>query len=162
MHLTVCSSHVTYAFQSESTLYSGLSVRLRTHSWVCTFLDIQTTIECEFTLKCIRDMTRTYSQTHRTDKYSEHSPVIWPVAKWLSVRLQTKWFWVRVQLQSQNVAMKLVQTLSNLWISNLQFYAVYFYCVPSWGLSKYIETKLHPFAFTSYKAFSKKQKVVWN
>ena len=121
LYLTVCSSHVTYAFQSESTLYSGLSVRLRTHSCVCTFLDIQTTTECEFTLKCIRDMTRTYSQMHRTDKYSEHSPVIWPVAKWLSVRLQIKWFWVRFQLQSQNVAMKLVQTLSNLWISNLQF-----------------------------------------
>ena len=38
--LTVCSCHVTYAFQSESTL------------------------------------------------------------KWLSVRLRTKWFWVRVQLQT--------------------------------------------------------------
>ena len=26
------------------------------------FLDIQATIECGFTLKCVRDMTRTYSQ----------------------------------------------------------------------------------------------------
>ena len=31
------------------------------------FLDIQATIECGFTLKRVRDMTRTYSQMHRTD-----------------------------------------------------------------------------------------------
>ena len=47
---TVCSCHVTYAFQSESTLYSCLNG--------------------------------------------------WVLAKWLSVRLWTKWLWVRVQLQS--------------------------------------------------------------
>ena len=40
------------------------------------FLDIQTTIECGFTLKRVRDMTRVYSQMHRTDKYSEHSSII--------------------------------------------------------------------------------------
>ena len=27
------------------------------------FLDIQTNMECRFTLKCVRDMTRTYSHT---------------------------------------------------------------------------------------------------
>ena len=43
-------------------------------------LNIQANIECGFTLKCKRDMTRTYSQMHhRTDKYSEHSSIIWPV-----------------------------------------------------------------------------------
>ena len=41
-----------------------------------TILDIQATIECAFTLKRVRDMTRTYSQMHRTDKYSEHSSII--------------------------------------------------------------------------------------
>ena len=35
--------------------------------------------ECGFTLKRVRDKTRTYSQMHRTDKYSEHSSIIWPV-----------------------------------------------------------------------------------
>ena len=50
--LTVCFYHVTYAFQSESTLYSCLNVK----------------------------------------------------AKWLSVHLQTKWLWVRVQLQSLKLA----------------------------------------------------------
>ena len=35
--------------------------------------------ECGFSLKRVRDMTRTYSQMHHTDKYSEHSSIIWPV-----------------------------------------------------------------------------------
>ena len=43
------------------------------------FLDIEATIECGFTLKRLRDMARTYNQMFRTDKYSEHSSIIWPV-----------------------------------------------------------------------------------
>ena len=43
------------------------------------FLDIQATIECRLTLKCVGDMTRTYSQMHCTDKTSEHSSIIWLV-----------------------------------------------------------------------------------
>ena len=80
-HLTVCSCHVTYAFQSESTLYSCLNVkellpRSRREIWnishcnwtrtqnhlvrertlnnlakLGSCLDIQATIECGFTLK---------------------------------------------------------------------------------------------------------------
>ena len=46
------------------------------------FLDIQATIECGLTLKGGCDMIRTYSQMHRTDKYSQHSSIIWPV--WLN------------------------------------------------------------------------------
>ena len=34
------------------------------------------------------------------------------------------------------------QNWAYLWINNLKFYTVCFYCMPSWGLSKYIETKL--------------------
>ena len=30
----------------------------------------------------VHDMIRTYSQMHRTDKYSQHSSIIWPV--WLN------------------------------------------------------------------------------
>ena len=40
------------------------------------------TIECEFTLKLVRGMIITYIQMHRTDKYSRHSSIIWPV--WLN------------------------------------------------------------------------------
>ena len=43
------------------------------------FLDIQATIECGFTLKRVRDMTKTYSHMQSTDKYSEHSSINWPV-----------------------------------------------------------------------------------
>ena len=96
MHLTVWSYHVTYAFQSESTLYSCLNVKeilaqnrrdiwnlsekFRYHvcfeQWV---LDIQANIECGFTLKIVRDMIITYRQMHRTDNYSQYSSVIWSV-----------------------------------------------------------------------------------
>ena len=45
-------------------------------------LTFRQTIECGFTLKLVRDMIITYSQMHRTDKYSQHSSIIWPV--WLN------------------------------------------------------------------------------
>ena len=65
------------------------------------FLDIQATIECEFTLKRIRDMIRTHSQIHRIDKYSQDSSThCTSLAKWLSVFVRPKWLWVRVSLQS--------------------------------------------------------------
>ena len=47
------------------------------------FLDIQASLECGFTLKHVRDMIRcAYSQMRRTDKYSQHTSIIWPV--WLN------------------------------------------------------------------------------
>ena len=46
------------------------------------FLDIQATIKCKFTLKLVRDRIITYSQMHRTDKYSQHTSIIWPA--WLN------------------------------------------------------------------------------
>ena len=42
-----------------------------------------------------------------------------------------------------------------LWIISLKFYTVYFYCIPTRWLSKYIETKLQTTCFYSYKAFLK-------
>ena len=35
-----------------------------------------------FTLNLVCDMIVTYSQMHHTDKYSQHSPIIWPI--WLN------------------------------------------------------------------------------
>ena len=69
---SVCSCHVTYAFQSEFTLYSCLNVkallaRSRREIWSFSY--------CNW--------TRTHN--HLTT-----------LAKWLSVRSQTKWLWVRV------------------------------------------------------------------
>ena len=43
------------------------------------FLDISGTIDCGFTLKHVRNMRGTYSLIHRTDKYSEHSSIMWPI-----------------------------------------------------------------------------------
>ena len=37
--------------------------------------------------------------------------------------------------------------LRYLWINTLKFYTICFYCMPSWGLSKYIETKLQNLCF---------------
>ena len=48
----------------------------------------------------VRDMIRTYSQMHRTDKYSQN---LASLGKWLSVRLRTKWLWVPVPLHSLKV-----------------------------------------------------------
>ena len=44
-------------------------------------------------------MLRTYSQIQHTDKYSQQLNHMASLAKWLSVRLQTKWLWVGASLQ---------------------------------------------------------------
>ena len=66
--LIVCSYHVTCAFQSESTLYSCLSVK-----------ELLARNMCEMILSL-------------------------SLAKWLSFRLRTEWFWVRVPLQSLKIS----------------------------------------------------------
>ena len=43
------------------------------------FLFIQASIDCGFTLKRVRDMTRTYSQMHFIDKSSEQSSISFAV-----------------------------------------------------------------------------------
>ena len=43
------------------------------------------TIECGFTPQLVCDMIITYSQLHHTNKYSQHSSIIWPV--WLNGRV---------------------------------------------------------------------------
>ena len=68
--MNVCSCHVTYTFQSESTLYICLNVR--------------ELLDCNWT---------------RTQNHLVRKRALNHLAKSLSVCLQTKWFWVRVQLQ---------------------------------------------------------------
>ena len=51
------------------------------------------------------------------------------------------------------------RNLAYLWINSLKFYIVCFYCMPSWGLSKYIETKLQTNCFYLIWSFFKKQKM---
>ena len=70
---TVCSCHVTYMFQSESTVYSCLNVkehlgRSRREIWRLS--------ECNWT----------QTQSHLVRKWT-----LKQLAKWLSVRLRTRW-----------------------------------------------------------------------
>ena len=50
------------------------------------------------------------------------------------------------------------QNWAYLWISSLKFLQLAFYCMPSWGLSKYIETKLHTTCFHLIWTFLKNKK----
>ena len=102
MHLTVCTYHVTYAFQSESILYSYLNVkevlaRNRPKIWSlsdCNRTRIHNHLVCKRTLKHLAKLAKwltcvvsfylcgAFDCMHRTDKYSQHSWIIWPV--WLN------------------------------------------------------------------------------
>ena len=62
--------------QVASTIFHKLELPQR------NFLIFRRTIECGFTLKLECDMIKTYSQMHHTDKYSQHSSIIWSV--WLN------------------------------------------------------------------------------
>ena len=85
---TICSYHVTYAFQSKSTLYSFLNVK---ELLARNMREIWSLSGCNGT------RTRNHLVRKRT---LNHLAKLASLAKWLSVRLQTKWLWVRVPLQS--------------------------------------------------------------
>ena len=95
--LAVCSYHVTYAFQSESTLYSCVNVtdilaRSRREIW------------------SLSDWNWTWTHNHIVHKRTlNHLAKPASLAKWLSVRLWTK-RWVRVQLQSLMLTVLQVHT----------------------------------------------------
>ena len=66
-----------------------------------------------------------------------------------TIKFDITWEIYFLKNYTQNVKEKLVPDLflkkieaAYLWTNSLKFYAVCFYCMPSWGLSKYIETKL--------------------
>ena len=65
---------LTYSFHSKSTVYSCLNVKKLLARNKCEIWSLQLG-----TCKRVRDMTRTYSQMHRTNKYSLLSSIIWPV-----------------------------------------------------------------------------------
>ena len=78
--MSVCSCHVTYTFQSESTLYSCLNVR-------------ELLAQGRRKIWNLSDCNWTRTQNHLVCKRTLNH-----LAQWLSVCLQTKWFWVRVLL----------------------------------------------------------------
>ena len=127
--MTASSCHVTYAFQSESTLYSCPNVK-----------ELLAQSRCE--IWSLSDCNCTWTHNHLVRKKplkhlaklalfiflmfndwavlwvlicSVHFDCIflschvgvseWIHTKWLSVRLRTKWLWIRVQLQSWEIVM---------------------------------------------------------
>ena len=80
--LTVCSCHVTYAFQSESALHSCQNVK-------------------EILARSRREIwSLSGSNWTPTHNHLVHKRTLNHLAKLASVRLWTKWLWIRVQLQS--------------------------------------------------------------
>ena len=71
----------TYFVNEHSTIYPNLPndsavlwvLICTVHFTVCSYHVMS------FTLKRVRDVIRTCSQMHRTDKCSQHSSIIWPV-----------------------------------------------------------------------------------
>ena len=63
-------------------LLQSLKLQISGLNWARSFLTFQGTIKCGSTLKCIRDMIRTYNQIHGTDRSSHDSAIILPI--WLN------------------------------------------------------------------------------
>ena len=108
VHLTVCYYHVTYSFQSESTLYSCMNVKELLFRNRCDIRNLsdsngirtQNQLVCKRTsnhlaklfkwLSCVvstylyvtrvRGMVITYIQMNRTDNFSQHITVIGSVS----------------------------------------------------------------------------------
>ena len=99
--MSVCSCHVTYTFQSESTLYSCLNVR-------------ELLAQGRRKIWNLSDCNWTRTQNHLVCKRTLNH-----LAK-LSVRLQTKWFWVRVQLQGWDHVL-----MANIIYRNAKWKTVY-------------------------------------
>ena len=74
VHLTGCSYHVTYAFQSESTISSCLNVKELLAQNKHDIWSLSDSIG-----DSVRDMMITYSQMSHTDKDSQRSSIIGPV-----------------------------------------------------------------------------------
>ena len=86
--LTVCSCQVTYAFPSESTLYSSLN-----------FKELLARNRSKIWSLCDCNWTRTHNHLVRKQTFNYLAKLA-SLAKWFSVCLRTKWLWVWVQLQS--------------------------------------------------------------
>ena len=86
--LTVCYYHATYAFQSESTLYSCLNVK-----------ELLVWNRCD--IWRLSDSNRIQTQNHLVcEQTINHLVKLAFLAKWLSACLPTKRLWVRISLLS--------------------------------------------------------------
>ena len=116
VHLTICSCRVTYAFQSEFTLYSCLDVEelvARSRRQTCRVWIHSETSRWH-------DKNVQSNAPYRQVLTTQQTYLV-SLAKWLSVRLWTKWLKVRVKLLSQNVDIKEVSHVptfhGHFWVS---------------------------------------------
>ena len=98
--LTVCSYHLTYAFQSESTFYSFLNV-------------IELLAQNRLKIWSLSDSngTRTHNRWVRKRTFNHLAKLVlsgWN--KWL----RAKWLWVRVPLQSLLIVFIILETLCSI------------------------------------------------
>ena len=84
------------------------------------------------------------NQTMKFDKLIKYNSITWE-----TFFLQNQALFPRPFLKNQNRAY--------IWIDSLKLY-ICFYCMLSWGLSKYTETKLQTIQFCLILSFFKKQK----
>ena len=131
--MTICSYHVTYAFQSEFTLYRGLNVKellgrsrrkvrsLSDCNWTRTYNHLvhKRTLnhldKLTIWLSCV---VSTYLYGALSINHTQFNHLA-SFAKWSSVRSWTKWLWVRVQLQSTKLQIsRLLWARSSLTLSN--------------------------------------------
>ena len=58
----------------------------------------------------------------------------------------------------RNYSQTLLKSWANLWINSLKFSTVNIYCIPRWGLPKFIKTQLQTFCFYLIQSFFEKTK----
>ena len=66
----------------NNSVVLSLQLQIKRLFWARSFLTFRQCKKCGFTLKLVRNIIITYSQMQSTDKYSQHSSIIWPV--WLN------------------------------------------------------------------------------
>ena len=109
--MIVYSCHVSYAFQSESTLYSCLNIK-------------ELLAQNRRQIWSLSDCNWTQTHNHLVRKRTlDNLAKLASLDKWLNVRLRTKWLWVQVQLQSLEMILVVshISYPTSYWNWNLIF-----------------------------------------
>ena len=102
--LAVCYHHVTWTFQSESSLYSCLNVK-----------ELLARNRCDIWSLSDSNGIRTYNHLARK-RTLNHLAKLATLAKWFSVHLRTKWLWVQISSLPKILLFKQQNMKTILWI----------------------------------------------
>ena len=128
MHLTVCNCHIIFVYKLSCCGFESSCSHLNFRVPACFRQGVHWhsgNYRVRIHSKSVRDMTITYRQMHRTDKYSQHSSIIWPV--WLNAwvfvyKLSGCWFESHC---SSSVCFKKKKEdpklFCNIWMKSLKF-----------------------------------------